>query len=148
MPDPTLTEVMEAIAEQLTDELKADIDPVIPLLQVTPLLTFNPTPPAIDIYPSDPFQEQMTFGTRNVQVFFDVRARVTAADQEAGQELLLSMMDPRSPASVVAALMSDRTLGNTVEGLSVAPPSNYGLFVDPNEQEGLLGCTWRTGVIL
>lgn len=144
MPDLALTEVMQAIADQLTDELGGTIQ----RLQVTPLLTFNPTPPSIDIYPADPFQEQIAFGSRNVQVFFEVRARVSPADNEAGQELLLAMMDPRAAESVVAALLSDRTVNSTVANLSVDPPSNYGLFVDPGQQEGLLGCTWRTKVIL
>jgi hypothetical protein len=147
MPDPSLSDVMEAIADQITSDL-GGATPVIAKLQVTPRLTFNPTPPAIDIYPSDPFQEQMAFGGRNVQVFFSVRARVSPADQAAGQDLLLSMMDPRADTSVVAALLSDRTLSGKVQHVHVEPPSDYGLFVDPGQQEGLLGCVWRTGVVL
>lgn len=145
MPDLSLPEVMDALADQLSDVL----GDVIENLQVCGRLMFNPTIPSIDIYPADPFQEQRAFGERRVQVFFEVRARVTTADNVAGQDLLLSMMDPRAPESVVAALVANRNLDGTVENVSVSPPSNYGLFVDPGDTEGgYLGCTWRTGVIL
>jgi len=145
LPDPTIAEVMDALAEQLQSEL----DPAVDLLQVTGRLTFNPTPPAIDIYPSDPFQEQLAFGGRQVEVFFDVRARVSTAEHEGGQDLLLSMMDPAATTSVAAAISSDRTLGGTVQDAAAESPSNFGAYVDPGpNSQALLGCVWRTRVIL
>ena len=147
MPESTLADVMDALAAQLQDELAGTV-PEIDDLQVVSRLIFNPTPPAIDIYPNEEFMEQISFGSGNVAVFFTVRARVTTADHPAGQDLLLSMMDSRSATSVVQALGQDTTLNGTVDDVLAEPPSNYGLFVDPGQATGLLGCTWRVGVIL
>jgi hypothetical protein len=144
MADATLGEVMDALAAQLDSELA----PLIEDLQVTGRMTFNPTPPSIDIYPSDPFQEQIAFGGRQVAAFFDVRARVSTAEHEGGQDFLLSMMDPRADTSVYQALVKDKTLNSTVQDVSVEPPSNFGAYVDPGGAGALLGCTWRTRVIL
>lgn len=145
MPSPTLGEVMDALAAQLQTKL----DPAIDTLQVISRLTFNPTPPAIDIYPSDPFQEQTAFGMRQVEVYFDVRARVSTAENEGGQDLLLEMMDPAASTSVAAAIAADRTLGGKVQDAVAEGPSNFGAYVDPGATaQALLGCTWRTRVIL
>jgi hypothetical protein len=144
LPDATLGEVMTA----LTAQLQTTLDPLIEDLQVTPTMTFNPTPPSIDIYPSDPFQEQIAFGSRQVEVFFDVRARVSTAENEGGQDLLLSMMDPGAAPSVVRAIAANRTLGGKVQDAVVEPPSNFGAYVDPGGAGALLGCTWRARVIL
>jgi hypothetical protein len=135
--------------DALADQLQTALDPVIEKLQVTGRMTFNPTPPAIDIYPGDPFQEQISFGARQVMVFFDVRARVSTAEHEGGQDLLLSMMHPSDAASVVGAIASDRTLGGKVQDAFPEPPSNFGAYVDAGPgSHALLGCTWRTRVIL
>lgn len=135
--------------DALADQLQTELDPAVETLQVTPRMTFNPTPPTIDIYPSDPFQEQVAFGLRQVEVFFDVRARVSTAEHEGGQDLLLSMMDPAAASSVAAAISADRTLGGTVQDAQPGPPSNFGAYIDPGPNSAaLLGCTWRTRVIL
>lgn len=145
MTDPTLLQVQTALADQLRDVL---LD-AIPNLQVEPLLLWNPTPPAIDIYPADPFQEQTTFGNRNDIVYLSVRARVNTPDHEGAQEVLLSLMDPRADTSVQQALLSDRTLGGTVTDVTLFEgPSNYGIFPDPSGQGAYLGCTWTARVSL
>jgi hypothetical protein len=145
LPDPTIAEVMDALAEQI----QTGLDPAVETLQVTPRMTFNPTPPSIDIYPSDPFQERLAFGLGEVEVFFDVRARVSTAEHEGGQDLLLSLMDPAALTSVAAAISADRTLGGAVQDAQAESPSNFGAYVDPGPNStALLGCTWRTRVIL
>lgn len=136
-----LAETMDAIAARLDAEL-VGADPDLADLQVYGRLVFNPTPPSIDVYPADPFQEQVAFGSRNVEVFFTVRARMTTADNVAGQDVILAMMDPTTDVSVAAALLKEPAVVDVVE-----PPSNYGLFVDPGAAGGLLGCTWRVGVM-
>jgi len=144
----SLIEIMEALAAQLVDELggpPADA-PVIPQLQVVPLLESDPTPPALDIYPANPFQEGIAFGRGNVEIFLTVRARVTTADQGGGQLLLLSMMDPNAVESVALAITSDRTLGGTVENAIVTGPTDYGVFVDAGGGGALLGCTWTVQI--
>lgn len=147
MTDSSLVEIMEALAGQIQDTLVGTADPLIDGLQVYPFLLVNPTPPAIDIYPGDPFQEGIAFGRANNNMFFNVRARVNTPDHEGAQELLLSMMDPRETTSVALALTDDKTLGGKVEHVSVAGPSDYGVFVDPGGAGAWLGCTWRVEVL-
>ena len=136
---------MDALASQIQTEL----DPVISELQVDGRLVMNPTPPCIDIYPGEPFQEAFTMGHGNNSFFFSVRGRVHTADHEAGQDLLLSMMDPAEPESVLQAIVSDTTLGGLVDDLAVVEgPSSFGYFNDPGSTENrLLGCIWRVQVL-
>ncbi len=140
----TLLDVQAALATQLLAGLAS-----VPELQVAPLLVWNPTPPAIDIYPADPFQEQDSFGLGNTVVFLSVRARVTTPDHDGAQELLLSLMDPRAATSVQQAILADYTLGGAVtQALLEEGPSNYGIFPDPSGQGAYLGCTWTVRVAL
>lgn len=145
MPDATLLEVCQALADQIEDELTD----AIPDLQVKGTLILAPTPPAVDIYPADPFQEQISFGQASNIVYLAVRARVNTPDNEGAQELLLSMMDPRAATSVAAAVYEDTTLNGTVEQAIVsAGPSDYGIFPDPSGQGAYLGCFWTVRVAL
>jgi hypothetical protein len=141
---------LAAVAEAMAGQIAANLASAIPDLQVDGHRLIFPTPPSIDIYPpDDAFYEQIGFGLHDpARVFWTVRARVTPADDEAGQDLLLSMIDPRDAASVVQALLDDETLGGLVDSLTVDPPDSYGLWTNPGQTNGLLGCTWRVAVIL
>ncbi len=148
MTDPTLVQIMQALAGQLEDNLGGTASPqTIEGLSVYPLLEVNPTPPAIDIYPDTPFQEAEAFGPANNSLNFTVRARVNTPDNDGAQELLLSMMDPRATESVALAILSDTTLGGTVEYVAVEGPSDYGVFVEPSGAGAFLSCTWRAKVL-
>jgi hypothetical protein len=138
--------IMDALASQIETQLCATVNPIIPELQVDGRLIPSPTPPAIDVYPSDPFQEALGFGPGNKSFSFTVRARVSTSDNEAGQDLLLSMMDPNSSTSVAAAIESDRDLGSVVGNLKVEGPSGFGVFRDSSGEGNLLGCTWTVTV--
>lgn len=138
---------MDALATQIMSQLSGTANPLIENLQVDGRLIPSPTPPAIDVYPADPFQEPFTFGRGNNLLFLTVRARVTTVDNEGGQDLLLSMMDPSATTSVAKAITYDKTLGGTVGKVSVIEgPSSYGVFQDAGGQGALLGCTWRVQV--
>ena len=152
----TLEQVMGALAEQVQGELGTvgTADPVIENFTATGYLIWNPTPPHVDVYPADPFMENLTFGKGRIQYFLSVRARVTTADNIGGQSLLLSMMDPQSASSLTQAILSDDTLGGVVSQISVVEgPSSYGVFPDQSPggevgQDGnLLGAVWRCRVI-
>jgi hypothetical protein len=145
----SLTTIMDALAEQLQDTLCGTANPLIPGLQVDGRLVANPTPPSIDIYPGEPFQEAHSYGPGNNSLFFSVRARVHTGDHEAGQDLLLSMMDPAEPVSVLQAITSDETLGGIVDDLAVVEgPSSFGYFQDPGSTDNrLLGCIWRVQIL-
>ncbi len=137
-------DIMTALAGQLADELGLTVDG----LNVYPRMEVNPTPPALDVYPADPFIEQTAFRPWAVQMNFIVRARVTTADHVAGQNLLLEMMDPDSDQSVNAAIAADRTLGGYADNATVAAdnPSGFGEYRDAGGEGSLLGCQWTVNV--
>jgi hypothetical protein len=145
-----VTEIMDALATRIETVLCGTANPLIEHLQVDGRLIPSPTTPAIDIYPGDPFTEPLGFGPGNKELFFTVRARVSTADNEGGQNLLLSMMDPNADTSLEQAILDgDRTLGGVVGAVaSVEGPSAYGIFADPGQTtQNLLGCLWRVRVI-
>lgn len=133
----TVAQAMQDLAGAL-----ALIEGEIEGLQVVPFLNPNPTPPALDLYPGDPFQTGAGFGVGNSQAFFTIRARVSTADPEAGQRLLLRMLDPEDPASVEVAIEDVAT---------VAPEGVSGFREYLEEAAGngrLLGCEWRVSLFL
>lgn len=140
----TIATIMDALANQINTRLSPNITD----LQVDGRFIPNPTPPAVDVYPADPFQHPLDFGKGNNLFFLTVRARVLTADNEGGQDLLLSMMDPEAATSVAQAVMYDRTLSGTVGKVNVSEgPSAFGVFLDAGGQGNLLGCTWTVQVI-
>src|SRR5262245_26856537 len=95
----SLPEIVEGMATALA---ALEIDG----LQVNPYLNINPTPPTLDIYPADPFQDPEGFGQLK-RMYFTIRARASTADPEAGQKVLLQLLEPSGPTSVEAALSWD-----------------------------------------
>jgi hypothetical protein len=147
----TLEQMQQALATQIQTQLSplsGTADPLIQNLQVTHLMNVNPTPPSVDIYPAEEFQDAFTFGRGHNQLFLMVRARVTTADSAGGQSLLLTMMDPESSTSMAMAITADRTWGGVVARASVVEgPSGFGVFPQASGDGGaLLGCTWRVQV--
>lgn len=142
-----LTAIMQAMADQIEDTLCGTASPLIPELQVSGMFNVDPTPPSIDVYPGDPSQVALTFGRQNNEFSFTIRARVTTADHEAGQTLLLSMMDPASSTSVARALKANKTLTGKVSSLAVDGPSGYGIYNDRAGEGSYLGCTWTVRVL-
>jgi hypothetical protein len=57
------------------------------------------------------------------------------------------MMDPRAETSMQAAILSDETLGGTVDSLTVLGPTGFGVFPSTGPDGNLLGCTWTVQVI-
>ena len=139
----SLLELTAGIASQLEQRLSAQIT----VLQVTATANRNPTPPSIDVYPADPFQEPDSFGPLNRQAAFVIRARVTDLDVDSGQTLLLEMMDPSSAKSVAAALAADPSFSGVCDDSVVEGPSGWGEYLD-GSGETLLGCQWRLRTIL
>ena len=142
---------MQALRDQIAVELTGGstspgtATPAVDELTIYPLLQWSPTPPAIDVYPADPFQNGIAFGRGNNEIFLTVRARVDTPDHEAAQDLLLSLMDPVAVTSLAGAVTADRTLGGTVERVDIEGPSDFGVFIDPGGG-ALLGCTWKARV--
>jgi hypothetical protein len=136
----TLEDILAAVVSQISDAVDDDI----PDIQVQPGIMWNPTPPAIDVYPADPLFEDVSYGP--VSKFrLTVRARVDTPDREGAQDLLLSLMDPASDIAVRNVLYADEKLGGKAENLLVSSPSEFGYFQDPGGG-ALLGCTWLAEV--
>jgi hypothetical protein len=136
---------------EIQSELAAQIDDVLDdtTIQVVGKLVWQPTPPCIDIYPADPFQEQQGFGVGRDTIYLSVRGRVNTPDHDGAQELLLSLMDPKAATSVQQAIESDQTLnGSVTQAMISEGPTNYGIFPDPSGQGAYLGCTWTVRVVL
>ena len=147
MTELTALEVMGLLADQLRDTLGTAFNGVD--LQVEPTLVPNPTPPCIDIYPATPFAEPLGYGRSAYALSFVVRARVSTADNEGGQELLLALMDPRADTSIDQAIAADDTLGGSVEMVAVEPesPSGFQAYLDAGSQGELLGCQWQVRIV-
>jgi hypothetical protein len=131
----TLAEAIDTITQAL-EPLQAEI----PGLQINGYMNRNPTPPALDIYPSTPFFEPSAMGVTPRKVWWTVRARVSAADAQAASETLLRLLDPSDPASVEAALD-----GVKIKVGTDGTVSGFTAFTD-DQQGDLVGVSWRVGM--
>ena len=142
----TLAEIQDALADQIRTAVAAvtDVD-----VQVEPRMVLNPTPPSIDMYPSDPSMdpELAAMGDLVGGELVTVRARVSTADRDSGQDLLLALMDDQDPLSVLAAIHDDTTLGGVAATLDVRGRSGYVLFPDPGGEGSLVGCLWYVVIV-
>lgn len=123
----TLAEQHAAIVAAL-EPLKAEIDG----LQIFQGRNQQPTPPALDVYPGDPFLVGAGMGPESKQAFWSVRARASSADQDA-QQVLIRLLDPADAASVEAAL--------DLIDIGVANDGYVTGFRD--DTDGLVSCEWR-----
>jgi hypothetical protein len=101
------------------------------------------------MYPGDPSmdQELAAFSDLVGGEQITVRARVSTADNEAGQDFLLALMDDEDPLSILLALNDDRTLNGLASDVDVRGRSGYLSFPDAGGAGLLLGCTWDVVVI-
>lgn len=140
-----LTTILADLADQLEDEL-AGLDSSYGELQVLPRREFNPTPPTIDMYPAAVAQEQSGFGYANRDAFVTVRARVTMADEDGGQDLLLELADTGA-TSIMAAIAADPRLGGTVDNTAIESQSGFQIYEDVPGSGAYLGCEWTLRVV-
>jgi hypothetical protein len=144
-----VTSALVTVCAALADQLETELSPLEASygeLQVVPRRVFNPTPPTIDIYPANVAQEQAGFGPANRDAFLTIRARVTMADEDAGQDLLLELSDT-GPGSVMAALAADPTLAEEVDNSAVETQSGLRVYEDVPGSGAYLGCEWTLRVV-
>src|SRR5262249_61732919 len=103
----------------------------------------TPPPPSPDMYAGEPFQDGAGFGIGNKRVWWTVRARVSVADPEAGNKLLLRLLDPQDTASVEAALAKTDVAAVGNEGAV----SGLRSYSDTGELD-MLGAEWRVEMFL
>lgn len=137
----TLADLMDEIADQIRDTLD-DITDI--QVQVEGRMVLAPTPPCIDLYPTDPSddQELAAFGEAYGGELLTIRARVSSADANAGQDLLLAFMDDEDPLGIVNAI-SDPTLNGKASGLHFRSRTGYRDFPDLSGEGAWLGCLFN-----
>lgn len=143
---PGTLEVAEALADAFDD--------VSPELRVTvsPRMLFSFGGDAcIDIFPSNPAEGDLAFGTTPRIMWFTIRLRVPTNDPEGAQDFLYAARDPGGAASVRAALLYDTTLGGVAQDIlfDANTPSGFYLSSDTaNEPPKYLAEDWRVGVLV
>jgi hypothetical protein len=126
--------------QEMADAL-APLTTQIDGLQIYPGFNPNASPPSIDIYSPDPFQEGGGFGVASKRVWFTVRARVATTDWDGASQLLFKLLDPADAASVEAALaVNQLAVVDSING-SV---SGFRKYTDDNGTD-MIGCEWRVG---
>lgn len=141
----SLTAILDQMADTLTGAFDgSDLD-----IQIVPRMNFNPSPLSIDMFPGDPFRdtEAAGMGDINGAIIFTVRARCTTADFEAGQDVLLALMDDNDDLSVARALMDDYTLNGLASSVYVTGPSGFQRFDDGGGTGALLGVQWGVQIL-
>ena len=146
----TTADIMTAISEQLDDLIN------IPA-QTLPIAfagrAFALVPPCVDMFIANP-----TGLEAGLSGFYDlyggipitIRVRVPSADIEAGEDIVLGLMDDEDPLSIVAALDSDRTIGGVIDTLFWAdgyPWTGLTDFQDPSGNGFYVGSTMTIVVV-
>lgn len=142
----TLAEILDEMA----DQVRAVVDDVTDVsVQVEPRMVLAPSGACVDMYPADPSDDPQlaAFGDITGAERITVRARVQTPDADAGQDLLLALMDGDDPLSIAAALTSDRSLNGLASSLAVLSRSGYTLFPDLGGDGASLGCLWSVEVV-
>jgi len=140
-----LREILDQIAQQLSDAYD-DLD--VPV-QVVPRAWFNPTPPCIDMWPGETTRDpnSAAFGDIDGGYVVTLRARVSTADGDAGQDLLVAFLDDTDDLCIARPLFDEPTLGGIASSILVEPPLGPFQYPDPSGEGSLWGYTWRVTVL-
>ena len=146
----TIADIMTAIAEQLDDLINIPSN-TIPFAIAG--RAFALVPPCVDMYIANPTGlEQGLAGFYDLYggIPITIRVRVPTADIEAGEDLILGLMDDEDPLSIVAALDNDRTIGGIIDSLFWAegyPWTGLQPFDDPSGDGFYVGSTMTIVVV-
>ncbi len=146
----TTAGIMDAIAEQLDDQINVPAN-TIPFSIAS--RAFALVPPCVDMYIANPTGlEAGLAGYYDIYggIPITIRIRVPTADIEAGEDLILGLMDDEDPLSIVVALNSDRTLGGTIDTLFWTegfPWTGLTDFQDPSGDGFYVGSTMTIVVV-
>jgi hypothetical protein len=141
----TLAKIMNSLADEIRNTITGVTDINV---QVEARMILSPSPPTIDIYPTDPSDDQAlaAFGEKIGGELLTIRARVSTADTNAGQDLLLAFMDDEDPLSIINAV-TDPTLNGRAATLAFRSRSGYRDFPDLSGEGSWLGCLWNLVVV-
>ncbi len=149
-PTKTTAEVMDAMADQLRDLINI---PANTLDIEFASRAFVLVPPCVDMYIGNGTGlEAGLAGNYDIYggIPITIRVRVPTADIEAGEDIILGLMDDLDPLSIVAALDSDRTLGGVIDTLFWSdgyPWTGLQPFEDPSGSGFFVGSTMTVVIV-
>lgn len=131
------------ILDEITTAVRAELASLTFPIQVERGMVLNPTPPTVDIYVTDPSRDFTTAAYGDVAGAYQItlRARVTTADNDAGQDLLISFMDDTDPLCLPLALLTDPTLNGTAASVDLVSVSGHRAYETPSG-DAHLGAQW------
>lgn len=138
--DTGLRDILDEMVSQVSSGLSA-----LPWeVQVARGMLLNPTPPAVDIYVTDPARDFTTaaFGDVAGAYQITVRARVETADNDAGQDLLISFMDDTDEFCIPLTVLSDPTLNGKAASTNLVAVSGHRAYELPDGINAHLGAQW------
>jgi hypothetical protein len=132
----TIATILDAVADQIRSQLATVTDVK---LSVEGRAFAAATVPAIDMYPTAPnvIQDVEGFGELEGGIPINIRVRVSTADREAGEDLLLALIDDEDPLSIVAALNHDTTFSGVTSDIVWAQWGGYTDFPAGDESGGV-----------
>lgn len=139
------------LLDVMADQIRNAVDALLPdsiYVQVQPRMVINPTPPCIDIWPGAIFRDRASaaFGDDGAYLF-TVRARVSTADNEAGQDLLLRFYDDADDMCIALALTDEPTLNGYAASVDVRDPTGWLPYGSIGNEGVLLGFEF-TAIVL
>lgn len=140
---------MAQLMDEIADQIRGTLDNVTDVqVQVEGRMVLSPSVPCIDLYLTDPSddQELAAFGDLVGGELLTVRARVSSADTDAGQDLLLAFMDDDDPLSILNSI-SDPTLNGLAATIAFRSRSGFRDFPDLSGEGSWLGCLWNLVVV-
>ncbi len=140
--------MLRDILEELASVLRQDIGTSLASdnidCEIEPRFVLSPSEsPCIDMYPAPRDSTSAAMGDITGFYVVNVRARVTMADDESAQDVLMDMTDDDHDLCVAAVLESDPTLNGWATFVGVDPDSFSGLLDMSSPGRQMIGCTWR-----
>lgn len=134
-----LRDILDEMTTQIRDTLSSVEFPI----QVERGMVLNPSPPTVDVYVTDPARDFGTAGMGDVAGGYQitVRARVTTADNDSGQDLLISFMDDTDDLCLPLAVLADPTLGGLAASSTLTSVSGHRAYETP-DGGAHLGAQW------
>ena len=138
MADTGLREILDEIVDVLDNGLSGSN----PTIQVERGFVLNPSPPVIDVHVTDPARDINVGGFGDIGAYqITVRARVLTADNDAGQDLLISFMDDTDDLCIPLFLLDEPTLNGKAASLDLVAVSGHRAY-ERADGGADLGCQW------
>jgi len=140
--------LLRDVLEELADVLRADIGAALASdnvdAEIEPRLVLSPSEsPCIDMYQAPRDGASAAMGDISGFYVLNVRARVTMADDESAQDVLVDMSDDDHELCLAASLESDQSLDGWATFVGVDPDSFSGLLDMSSPGRQMIGFTWR-----